>query len=169
MWKNILFFQISNFNLNGPLSFGLLFPEFLSCQSEKKKDFSRQLETDAIWLCTKVVSIVYERRKVHDRDIGWHYLGLGVLFKVGCVWLQLWRGSVVAWHFEIGPAAPIDQTKCQMILQYYVKTLFMTSQTFKIKAHLKIMKQFELSLLLCNYWNYRISSYKTLPWIIPAF
>ena len=79
MWKNILFFQISNFNLNGPLSFGLLFPEFLSCQSEKKKDFSRQLETDAIWLCTKVVSIVYERRKVHDRDIGWHYLGLGVL------------------------------------------------------------------------------------------
>ena len=48
----------------------LLFSEFLSCQSEKKEDFSRQLETDAIWLCTEVVSIVYERRKVHDRDIG---------------------------------------------------------------------------------------------------
>ena len=55
----------------------LLFPEFLSCQSEKKEDFSRQLETDAIWLCTEVVSIVYERRKVHDRDIGWLFLWLG--------------------------------------------------------------------------------------------
>ena len=77
----------------------LLFSEFLSCQSEKKEDFSRQLETDAIWLCTKVVSIVYERRKVHDRDIGWHYLGLGVLL-IGWIWLQLWHGSVVAWHFN---------------------------------------------------------------------
>ena len=116
MWKNILFFQISNFNLNGPLSFGLLFPEFLSCQSEKKKDFSRQLETDAIWLCTKVVSIVYERRKVHDRDIGWHYLGLGVLFKVGCVWLRLWRGSMVAWHFDWSCGAKWP-SKCQMTLR----------------------------------------------------
>ena len=134
MWKNILFFQISNFNLNGPLSFGLLFPEFLSCQSEKKKDFSRQLETDAIWLCTKVVSIVYERRKVHDRDIGWHYLGLG-FFKSDA---SGYNFGVVAWLLDIliGPVVPIDNqndklpceqvtglTKCNRnISRYYAFT-----------------------------------------------